>query len=155
MAEWENTGIGTWGGWSPHKICERGAQPLWIECAFVNTYLKLGLYILLAHDYCTNTPTASCVCPVQWFKERQRVHISTNVQCDLININQPISFSVPRYSWIIMSPLTPNIFLRYRRMLPGDDHEFLFHCIKLKKIQQSRHAGDQHHLGEQHSQREN
>ena len=27
--------------------------------------------------YCTNTPTASCVCPAQWFKERQHVHNST------------------------------------------------------------------------------
>ena len=36
---------------------------------------------------------AVCV-QAQWFKERQRVRISTNVQCDLININQPISFSV-------------------------------------------------------------
>ena len=45
--------------------------------------------------YCTNTATASCVCPAQWFKERQHVHNS--------NLNSWCS-------WIIVSPLT---ILRY------------------------------------------
>ena len=92
-----NTGVGTRGagGLEPPKICEREALPRRIECALVNTYLKLCLHIVLAHDYCTNTPTASCVCPAQWFKERQHVHINTNVQCDLMNINSSNCFKKP------------------------------------------------------------
>ena len=46
-----DTGVGTRGagGLEPPKICERGAQPPEMSLLLVNTYLKVGLYILLAH----------------------------------------------------------------------------------------------------------
>ena len=99
----------SWEGTVP-EICKRGVLPpeLNLPLPFLTKTYIFCIFFPRMH-YCTNTQTASCACPEQWFKESYHVNHSSAIiyNSNAVLSNQPICFSE---SWITISPLTPNIF---------------------------------------------
>ena len=110
-----NSGVGTRGAGgarAPLKFVKGGLSPLKWTCLYlflVNTYLKVSLYILLAHALLYILTLQQLAMLVQRSGSRK----GSTATCSVISWILINRLADHWSLWILMSPLTSNIFLRF------------------------------------------